>query len=346
MQIKRFEARDMQEALRQVKEALGPEAIILSTKTVKRPGDRYRTAKQSVVEVVAATDLPVAEPAKSSGRPLTVYPSKSQIKKGSRTSREDPFFQRILSTGLSPDFVGGLAEEIKALGQGSREGRTPETCLGYLRWKLMEAVEVTGPVLTGTKIWSFIGPTGVGKTTTLAKIAAHFSLQFNKRITLITIDTYRIGAIEQLKTYARILRLPLEIAPGREELQEILQRNRHQDLLLIDTAGRNPYQPGQLEELKNFLTVDPRVENHLVLSATTKDFDLAQIVQRFSLLPVRSYIFTKIDETEEFTSLFNQLLRYKRPVSYLTNGQRVPEDIELATKGKVASLVLNRIPWN
>ena len=92
--------------------------------------------------------------------------------------------------------------------------------------------------------------------------------------------------------------------------------------------------------------LDPRVENHLVLSATTKDCDLAQIVQRFSLLPIQSYIFTKIDETEEYTSLFNQLLRYKRPLSYLTNGQRVPEDIELATKGRVASLVLDRIPWN
>ena len=346
MQIKRFEARDMQEALRQVKEALGPEAIILSTKTVKKPGDRYRTAKQSTVEVVAATDLPVAEPAKPSGRPLAVSPFKSPTKKGSGTSPGDPFLQGILSTGLSPDFVGGLVEEIKALGQSSREGRTPETCLGYLRWKLMEAVEVTGPELAGTKIWSFIGPTGVGKTTTLAKIAAHFSLRFSKKISLITIDTYRIGAVEQLKTYARILRLPLEIAPGREELQEILRRNSHQDLVLIDTAGRNPHQPGQLEELKDFLTVDPRVENNLVLSATTKDFDLAQIVQGFSLLPIRSYIFTKIDETEEYTSLFNQLLRYKRPLSYLTNGQRVPEDIELATKGKVASLVLNRIPWN
>ena len=346
MQIKRFEARDMQEALRQVKEVLGPEAIILSTKTVKKPGDRYRTAKQSTVEVVAATDLPVADPAKLSGRPLAVSPSKSPIKKGSGTSPGDPFLQGILSTGLSPDFVGGLVEEIKALGQSSREGRTPETCLGYLRWKLMEAVEVTGPELAGTKIWSFIGPTGVGKTTTLAKIAAHFSLRFSKKISLITIDTYRIGAVEQLKTYARILKLPLEIAPGREELQEILRRNSHQDLVLIDTAGRNPHQPGQLEELKDFLTVDPRVENHLVLSATTKDFDLAQIVQGFSLLPIRSYIFTKIDETEEYTSLFNQLLRYKRPLSYLTNGQRVPEDIELATKGKVASLVLNRIPWN
>ena len=98
--------------------------------------------------------------------------------------------------------------------------------------------------------------------------------------------------------------------------------------------------------MKALLNADPRVENHLVLSATTKDADLAAIVRQFSVLPIRSYIFTKIDETEEYTSLFNQLLRYKRPLSYLTNGQKVPEDIEPASKSRVASLVLNSLQWN
>jgi len=329
-----------------VKEALGPEAIILSTKTVRKAGDKSRNAKPPAVEVVAATDRPGDEPRKSCGRPSSPFSTKATPKKDPAGSQEDPFLQRILSAGLSPDFVARLVEEVRALRQEARDWRTPESYQSYLRWKLMEAVEVTGPGMEGTKIWAFIGPTGVGKTTTLAKLAAHFSLRFNKKTTLITLDTFRIGAIDQLKTYARILRLPLEIATGREELEEIIQRNHHQDLLLIDTAGRNPYQPGPLEELKYFLAVDPRVENHLVLSATTKDFDLAQIVQRFSVFPIRSYIFTKIDETEEYTSLFNQLLRYKRPLSYLTHGQKVPEDIELATKGRVANLVLDRIPWN
>ncbi len=323
-----------------MKETMGPEAIILSTKTVKKPQDRFRMTKPSVVEVVAASDLPAAE----SARPL--LPSKSSVRKEPRSQAGDPFLQRMLSSGLSPEFVSGLVEELKTFGPETAEGRAPENGLSYLKLKLMEAVEVTGPELAGTKIWSFIGPTGVGKTTTLAKLAAHFSLRFNQKITLVTIDTYRIGALQQLRTYARILKLPLEIARSREELEEIIQKNNHQDLLLIDTAGRNPNQPGKMEELKNFLAADPRVENHLVLSATTKDLDLAKIVQRFSLLPIYSYIFTKIDETEEYTSLFNQLIRFKRPLSYLTNGQRVPEDIELATKGRVASLVLNRIAWN
>jgi flagellar biosynthesis protein FlhF len=252
----------------------------------------------------------------------------------------------MLSAGISPEFVGALPKDLRGWRVDSRKEGSPESCLHYLRWKLMEAVEVTGPVTEGAKIWSFIGPTGVGKTTTLAKLAAHFSLRLAQKITLVTIDTYRIGAVDQLKTYARILGLPLEIATGREEFQEILGSTRDRDWVLVDTAGRNPHSREHLEELENILGADPRVENHLVLSATTKDLDLARVVQGFSLLPIRSYIFTKLDETDEYTPIFNQLLRFKRPLSYLTNGQKVPEDIEPATKGKVASLILNRIPWN
>jgi flagellar biosynthesis protein FlhF len=346
MQIKRFEAPDMEQALRRVKETLGPEAIILSTKSLKKPNGRTRAFSQMAVEVVAAIDHPPANAARPAKKVAPLWLPPAAKKKESFSPSEDPFFERICSAGLAPDFVHRLGEELKTWLKESRVEGNSETYRNYLQWKFMDAVEVTGVDLGVGKVWSFIGPTGVGKTTTLAKLAAHFNLQLKKRVTLVTVDTYRIGAIDQLSTYSRILRLPLEIASGREELEEILHRNRQQDLVLIDTAGRNPYQLEQLEELKNILSVDRRMENHLVLSATTKDYDLAQIAERFSLLPIRSYIFTKIDETEEFTPLFNQLLRFKRPLSYLTNGQRVPEDIELATKGRVAHLVLNRIQWN
>jgi flagellar biosynthesis protein FlhF len=346
MQIKRFEAADMQEAMRRVKEALGPEAIILSTKTVRKGPGPAPMSRPSLVEVVAATEHPAPETPKPARKISPLWLPKGATKKDSLPPAEDPLLRRVLSAGISPEFVSGLAEEFRGWRQDDRREGGLETSLHYLRRKVMEAVEVTGPEMGGAKIWSFIGPTGVGKTTTLAKLAAHFSLRLGRKITLVTIDTYRIGAIDQLRTYARILRLPLEIAGGAGEFREILDQNRDQDLVLVDTAGRNPNSPEQLAELKEILAVDGRVENHLVLSATTKDADLARTVERFSLLPIRSYIFTKLDETEEYSSLFNQLLRFRRPLSYLANGQKVPEDIELATKGKVASLVLNRIAWN
>jgi len=254
--------------------------------------------------------------------------------------------QSILSTGLAPEFVHGLAEEIRT-GQKDFPGSSlSEVFRKCLQWKLMDAVEVTGPAVEGTKIWVLVGPTGVGKTTTLAKLAAHFSLKERKRITLVTFDTYRIGAVEQLKIYAQLLGLPLEVAFHREDLTRIIEKNLHQDLLLIDTVGRSPRDTKHLEELKDFLTAHPLIENHLLLSATTKEKDLGRVVQQYSFLPIKSYLFTKLDETEEYGPLLNQLLHDRKPLSYLTHGQRVPEDIELATKAKVASLVVNAIPWN
>jgi flagellar biosynthesis protein FlhF len=345
MQIKKFEARDVQEALRKVKEVLGEEAIILSTQKVKKPSSRAGSADGMRVEVVAATDQPV-RPATFSPTHFPTLDERKQTSRNPGRIEEDPFVQSILSTGLVPEFVNGLAEEIQNRRKDLSWARAPESYRDLLRSRLMDAVEVAKPYLQGAKIWAFIGPTGVGKTTTLAKLAAHFALRMNKRLTLITIDTYRIGAIEQLKTYARILRVPIEVAINPEELKETIAKNVNQDILLIDTAGRNPHDPAVLEELKEFLTVHPAIENHLVLSATMKDRDMARMVHRFSALPIQSYIITKIYETEEYVPFFNQLLRYKKPLSYITNGQRVPEDIELATKGRVASLVLNQIQWN
>jgi flagellar biosynthesis protein FlhF len=343
MQIRRFEGRDIQEALRQVKEVLGPEAIILSTKTIPplRSGQN-----RPIVEVVAAVDRPATSTGPSSPPLFSPWQwPEASAKSGSLPPEEHVLLQRILSTGLIPEFVKRLQEETREVPKTPTEGLAA-VYQRLLRSRLMESIEVTGPHAETSKIWAFIGPTGVGKTTTLVKLAAHFQIRMKKKISLLTIDTFRIGAQDQLQTYARILGVPMEVAHSPEELGQAIQRNWERDLLLIDTAGRNPGDAAMMEELKAFLTIHPAIENHLVLSATTKDGDLARVVQRFSLLPIASYIITKLDETEEYGPIFNQLLRYRRPLSYLTNGQRVPEDIELATKVRVANLVLNQIQWN
>jgi flagellar biosynthesis protein FlhF len=344
MQIKRFEAKDIQEALRQVKETLGPEAIILSTQKIAGRAPIYGAGGGARVEVVAAIDPPEA-PAPAAAIPPPPGGSPAEMTRAAGTAGE-ACLQAILSSSLSPEFLRGLAGDFRNLRKEKQAWMNGEAFQGVLRWKVMEAVEILKSEPQGKKIWAFVGPTGVGKTTTLAKVAAHFRLRFNKRIALVTLDTYRIGGIEQLQTYARILRLPFETAGDAETLKEVIGRHQDCDLLLLDTAGRSPRRREQLEEMKGVLSADPRVENHLVLSATTKDADLAAIVEQFSVLPIRSYVFTKIDETEEYTSLFNQLLRYKRPLSYLTNGQKVPEDIEPASKSRIASLVLNSLKWN
>ncbi len=346
MQIKRFEGKDMKEVLKEIKETLGPEAIILSTKTLRKPFDRPEWGARSCVEVIAAVDRP-QEPSTHPIRPPSASSPRAERTEGGLPEiHRENLSRKLLASGLMPEFTQSLVGELEGLRQGSPDSKWSDLGWQRLRQRLMEAIEVTEPFEKGPRIWAFIGPTGVGKTTTLVKLAAQFWLKVTRRITLITIDTYRIGAVEQLRTYGQILRLPVEVATSPEALRDIIDRQTGQDLLLIDTAGRNPRHTASMEELGAFLSAHPSIENHLVLSATMKERDLARMTTCFSIRPIRSYIFTKIDETEEYVPIFNQLLRFRRPLSYLTCGQRVPEDIELASKAKVSDLVLSSIPWN
>ncbi|MCX8117513.1 MAG: hypothetical protein N3G78_06260 [Desulfobacterota bacterium] len=332
MQIKPYSGKDMQEVLRKVKEEMGQEAIILSTRKVK-----------GGIEVVAAIDRP---PAGASETPIPprfyqLSPSEGAVLSG--RSEEERFLQKLTSAGLYPKFVQELAEAIHDLHQRPLAVPLPEAYRGLLNWRLMEQVEVMVPSPSRPRVWAFVGPTGIGKTTTMVKLAAHYRLKETDRVTLITTDTYRIGAVEQLKQYAQLLRLPLEVAYRPDDLRRIIEQHQDRDLLLIDTAGRSPKSPEAMEELKDFMTAHPKIENHLLLSATMKETDLAWIVDRFRVIPIASYIFTKLDETTHYIPLFNQLMRYKRPLSYLTHGQNVPEDIEQATKSRVAHMVLDTL---
>ena len=190
------------------------------------------------------------------------------------------------------------------------------------------------------KIVALIGPTGVGKTTTLAKIAAKFVLEEGAKVALITADTYRISAVEQLKTYSDILGLPLEIVYNPQALQEAIEKHRDKQLILLDTAGRSQYNAYQMKELSELLNIDVDIEKHLVMSATTKTSDGLELLDNFSLCKPDRVIFTKVDETKTHGIILNILHRRKAALSYLTNGQSVPDDIEPASIEKLAELLL------
>lgn len=195
----------------------------------------------------------------------------------------------------------------------------------------------------GAKIVALVGTTGVGKTTTLAKIAAKFVLEQGIGAALITADTYRISAVEQLKTYSDILGLPIEIVYTPQELALAIDRHKDKELILIDTAGRSQYSESQMYELQEFLKVNPRIEKHLVVSASVKLNDAKEIIKKFSAVEPEKIIITKIDETSNFGTVIN-LLRYENlPLSYLTTGQSVPDDIEVGTPDALASLLLRKI---
>lgn len=190
------------------------------------------------------------------------------------------------------------------------------------------------------KIVALIGTTGVGKTTTIAKIAARFVLEKGVSVALITADTYRISAVEQLKTYSDIIGLPLEIVYSAVELKTAIRKHRDKKLILIDTAGRSQNNEYQMQELKDFLAEEPAIEKHLVMSATTKARDAEKILERFSACRPDRLLFTKTDETDSLGFIVNLLFDRRIALSYLTNGQSVPDDIEPARPEVLAKLLL------
>jgi len=175
-----------------------------------------------------------------------------------------------------------------------------------------------------------LGPTGVGKTTTIAKMAARAVLEKKKKIGFITTDTYRIAAIDQLKTYAALLQAPIEIVYNSEDYRSAVNKMSHLDLIFIDTAGRNFKEEKYVGDLKELIEFTEDSQSYLVLSLTTKQKDLEVIVEKFTTIPIEKFIFTKIDETNSIGTMFNLMVKYSKGLAYYTDGQEVPEDIEQA----------------
>ncbi len=190
------------------------------------------------------------------------------------------------------------------------------------------------------KVIIFVGPTGVGKTTTLAKLAANMVLAEKKKVGLITSDTYRIAAVEQLKTYSEIISVPLSIIYTPGEILNAINNYQEKDIVLVDTAGRSHKDKYQLMELKTLIKSSINYEVYLVVSATTKFTDCIEIIKNYSFLDDFKLLFTKLDETSTLGVILNVAYITKKPVSYITTGQSVPDDIEIADNGKIINCLL------
>ena len=195
-----------------------------------------------------------------------------------------------------------------------------------------------------TKVIALVGPTGVGKTTTLAKLAADFALQQNKKVGLVTADTYRIAAVDQLKTYSQIIDIPLQVAFSPQELETTIENYESDyDLILVDTAGRSQNNDLHISELKGFIKKDIIDQIFLVLSATTKTEDMKKIIEVYNQLDFDKLIISKLDETNSLGVVFEALARAQKPISYVTVGQDVPEDIEVAENQKLIDDIIEGV---
>jgi flagellar biosynthesis protein FlhF len=255
-------------------------------------------------------------------------------------------FTDLIEADLSEEAARGLVEKVRT--------EAPDAELAdpvLLKTRVVRLVEsdvaVAGPIAVAPgrrRLVALVGPTGVGKTTTIAKLAANFRLKQKRNVGLITVDTYRIAAVEQLRTYADIIDLPMQVVSTPRDMREAVKRMSGMELILMDTAGRSPKDDIRIQELKAFLAEAGADEVHLVLSSVAGARTLEQTAERFAAVSTTSLIFTKLDEATGFGNLLPVLRSCRLPLSYLTNGQNVPDDIESARVDRVARLILGMEP--
>lgn len=370
MRVKVFTANTAQEAMAQVKTDMGREAVILHTRRLRK-GGLLGFFTHEVVEVTAALDstaavtkkvAPVAPVAAasvdspadcSSGEKAATDEVQSELvamrkmleqalhKAPDATKLSSSLLATLLKNDVDPQIAETLVKDLPdpkltvAGNAPSARQVLEERLAGY--FSRVDGITISP---AGMKKVALIGPTGVGKTTTIAKLAADFTINKGYKVALVTADTYRISAVEQLKTYADIIGIPVEVVYAADGLRAALDQHRDKDLILLDTAGRSPHNQEQVAELQALLAIDPSIETHLVLSTTTKYKDAVDIVNKFSLCAPRKILFTKLDEAGNAGTILNILCQFSITVSYVTTGQSVPDDIELADSAKLVNLIL------
>lgn len=379
MKVKKYVAPSMQEAMKKIRSEMGNDAVILNSKMVHTGGFLGFFAKKKI-EVIAAMDPDVqTNPPKPFVKDKLETKAETQervrptpIKPVNKAEDQKPLLdeinelKRMLQT-ISTDEKSELyPEPLKILLKKMVKQEINPSLRSKIMGELLEywysekgnisidqlvekqkelfVKQISGLDFGGIsykkKYINVIGPTGVGKTTTLAKLAAECVLQKKKKVAFITTDTYRIAAIEQLKTYAKILNVPIEVCYTIDDFKEAKKKLAMYDYVFIDTAGRNFLEPKYVSDLKKIIDFNGEMESFLVLAATAKPADTLAVYEQFSIIPINKLIFTKLDETSTRGTLFDIMLKTKKGIAYTTHGQNVPDDIEIATRERIVEQML------
>lgn len=380
MSIRTFKAANLQAALADIREQMGPDASVLHTRQVRdgwfgwlgrtqvevvagyrksnefgvqtnsstedRPRDvraldssQQRFVTPSYGPRLAVTHSPNAPLGDTDSDPLLSDPLVNQLR---QVGVDDTVIRRWLASASS--FAANLQDTSDPTNDSNRR-------IEHLQRAVARELNLAGPIRTqpGERhVVALVGPTGVGKTTTVAKLAAGFRIEARRRVGLLTIDTYRIAAVQQLKAYAEIMDLPMEVVETPEQMQPALDSIGDVDLVLIDTAGRSPRSDARIDQLAEFLRAAQPDETHLVLSATSSSENIRTTIRGFQPVGATSVILTKLDETPHTAGVLSALTASDRhhatPLSYVTHGQQVPDDIAVADAPHLVTSLLPMMP--
>lgn len=361
MKVKKYIAPTMAEASEKIKKELGKDAIILNSKVVYT-GGFLGFFKKKNIEVIAALDAEKDPPIKNMSKEVLVKKdSQINTKEGGEVdlllhemqelksmvthvktkvtdyAQYSPAIQAIylqlLNQEVPEEWIQRWIEELLEKEPALAEGNKDFVRKQIKQYLLQELSSFSYEGLSFQKKYvALLGPTGVGKTTTLAKLAAICSLQKQKKVAMITTDTYRIAAVEQLKTYAQILNVPIEVAYNIDDFKRAKETFQHHDIVFIDTAGRNFRDEHYVKELKTLIDFDEEMETFLVLALTSKPKDMKEVYEQFSeRLDLDRIIFSKLDETSSIGGMIDFMFTFSRGISYVTTGQNVPDDMIEAT---------------
>ncbi len=378
MQIKRFKAKNMTTALRLIKDELGSDAVILSAKSLRQGKGFFGSMKYAGVEVTAAIDNQGIQgnrsgnvgrgnsyfkgdtlrlrdryrPARESVQPFNSeeIEQKNRFKNmalgqgltGERQKVLSSLYHKLLAQDVDRVVASNIIDEIKEIHVASRNlsKENIKTNLKSIISEMGVKIDRTGLLAGKPAIAVFVGGAGVGKTTTIAKLAAFYSRKHKKEVALITLDNYSIIGVKQLKLYAQIVGIPLEAAVNIAGLKKSIKKLQNNDLILVDTPGINHNNPNLIREFGAFFSKLPDLQIHLVLTATTKEKDLTATVAAFKELNINRVLITKTDESSTYGNLINLLIKTNIQLSFICSGRSVPNDIEPGSVEKLINLLL------
>ncbi|WP_250454804.1 flagellar biosynthesis protein FlhF [Clostridium tertium] len=377
MLIKKYLVKNMNEALTRIRYELGKDAIIISQRKVRESGIKGYF-KPKLIEVTVALENNKIEKKNKfnveNKNEIDFKDSLDSIKK-IIDDRKDCKFDKSqqLNKEINLTNTDNIKEEVKEIKdllnrviKNTNKEEEKDIVLEYLKdididdelikevltdkydnidefktyfKELLEnEIQVCTESLSGKVV--LVGPTGVGKTTTIAKLAGRLALIEKKKVGLITIDTYRIGAVEQLKTYAEIMNIPFKVVITLKEIENAVSELEDCDVILIDTTGRSSKNTMQISELRAFTQKVNADHIALVISGTTKNRDIQTIINGYSEIGYEKMIITKLDETSSYGCIYNIIKKAQKPIAYITTGQNVPDDIRIPLKSEISKLIL------